>query len=255
MIAAKEGASEGAIGAISDAALGNQVRRYRVQARGGRPSPDNLATLAIPAGAQARVGPGGANEQFLFHDSGADDPTRWLARGTHGSLDSAEGVSGWYADGTFGIAPSFFTQIYSISVFRFGQCAPVLCAHLLSKSEEQYRRPLKLDKAGSAERESGDLHDGLWAERPERSAKVYPGINVTRRLFHLSRNIWKEIQEHGLAVTYQQDANWALRARQLLALASCPPEDTPSAFEALTDFLTGLLPEELQPVVDYFEDT
>ena len=85
--------------------------------------------------------------------------------------------------------------------------------------------------------------------------EVYSGIAVTGCLFHLSQNIWKKIQTHGLAVTYQQDANWALRARQLLALAFCPPGDIPSAFEELTDFLTGQLPEELQPVVDYFEDT
>ena len=189
MIAAKEGASEGALGAISDATLGKQVRRYRAQARGGRPNPDNLASLAIPDDVQVRVGPGGVNEQFLLHDSGADDPTRWLVWGTHRSLDFMAGAVDWYADGTFDLAPPFFTQIYSISVFRFGQCVPVLYALLPSKSQEQYRRLFHWIKqaAPSAKAETCMMDFELGALNA--AQEVYPGIAVTGRLFHLSRNI------------------------------------------------------------------
>ena len=80
-----EGASEGALGAIIDANLGKQVRRYRAQAHGGR--------LAILGDVQVRVGPGGANEQFLLPDSGAYDPTRLLVWGAHRSLDFMAGAA------------------------------------------------------------------------------------------------------------------------------------------------------------------
>ena len=140
VISAKEGAIEGALGAISDAALGKQVRRYRAQAPGGRPNRDNLASLAIPDDAQARVGPGGVNGQFLLRDSGADDPTRCIAWGTHRGLDFMAGAADWFAVGTFGLAPSFNSQTYSISVFRFGRRAPALYALLPTKSQEQHRR-------------------------------------------------------------------------------------------------------------------
>ena len=50
---------------------------------------------------------------FVMHDSGPDDPDRFLIFATQENLTSSVQYRDWFADGTFKIAPHLFYQIYT----------------------------------------------------------------------------------------------------------------------------------------------
>ena len=52
---------------------------------------------------------------------------------------------------------------------------------------------------------------------------------------------------------YENNAEFALKMRLLPALAFVPTADVVNAFEIIVD--ENMLPEDAQPIVDYFEDT
>ena len=73
--------------------------------------------------------------------------------------------------------------------------------------------------------------------------QVLPNTQVKGCFYHLSQNVYRKIQEHGLQQWYQEESE------DDSSPCFCPT--TIAAFEELCDEL----PAESQPVVDYFEDT
>ena len=80
---------------------------------------------------------------------------------------------------------------------------------------------------------------------------AFPNATQSGCFFHLTQNIHRRIQNEGLQVRYETDANFALQCRMIGALAFVPVADIPDAFDALV----AHVPVELAPVLDYFEDT
>ena len=80
-------------------------------------------------------------ELFLLYDSGAVND-RILVFGTERNLDFLQLSDGWYADGTFKVAPPLFRQLYTIHGERFGKIIPAIKTFLLNKWEETYVRKL-----------------------------------------------------------------------------------------------------------------
>ncbi|XP_018495711.1 uncharacterized protein LOC108864471 [Galendromus occidentalis] len=68
-------------------------------------------------------------------------------------------------------------------------------------------------------------------------------------LFHLVKNMKAKLSDLGLLRRYKQDAEFALLARMIPALAFIPP---PHIDDAISE-LAPELPEELMPVLNYFE--
>ena len=79
---------------------------------------------------------------------------------------------------------------------------------------------------------------------------VFPNASRTGCFFHLTQNIHRRIQGAGLQGRYEGDANFALQCRMISAIAFVPPVDVADAFETLS----GEVPNELRPIMDYFED-
>ena len=77
------------------------------------------------------------------------------------------------------------------------------------------------------------------------------GIEIVACSFHLSRNLWRKIQQLHLTERYKDDADFRLNCKMLLALSYVPPRDIQFAFEIMAEnFLV-----EMQPLVEYWENT
>ncbi|XP_018493780.1 uncharacterized protein LOC108863735 [Galendromus occidentalis] len=69
--------------------------------------------------------------------------------------------------------------------------------------------------------------------------------------FHLVKNMKKQVAANGLSKRYRNVSDFELKAKMISALAFVPPERLEDALRELRNEL----PDQLQPVLDYFEDT
>lgn len=78
----------------------------------------------------------------------------------------------------------------------------------------------------------------------------FPSAEIHGCFFHLVQNVKKHVASKGLSGNYRRDADFALKARMISALAFIPPERLEDALRELKEEL----PAELQTTLDYFED-
>ncbi|RMZ94313.1 hypothetical protein BpHYR1_027233, partial [Brachionus plicatilis] len=84
---------------------------------------------------------------FLFYDSGPNDPERFVIFSTAENLKMLEG-NHTFCDGTFDVAPKPFYQVYSMHSLIDGKCLPMVYGLLPNKSQKIYERFLsKIKKA------------------------------------------------------------------------------------------------------------
>ena len=62
---------------------------------------------------------------------------------------------------------------------------------------------------------------------------------ITGCFFHLSQNIFRHVQEQGLAVRYQEDNNFAISIKMLASLAFVPENDVIDSFIILMQQFPG----------------
>ena len=85
---------------------------------------------------------------------------------------------------------------------------------------------------------------------------VFVGIIVKGCFFHLSQNIWKKIQENGLAALYENDQEFALLMKMIAAVAFAPEVNIPQAFyDVKAEIRNNYNNNGIDVVLDYFEDT
>ena len=253
VLRAKENVSNAALGQIVDLNLKRIVQRQRIAHNAPPPNPASLEELVIPHNYQMCPVGRDNEELFLLYDSGAAND-RILVFGTERNLDFLQLSDGWYADGTFKVAPPLFRQLYTIHGERFGKIIPAIYALLPNKREETY---VRLMDALLGIR--GDLQPLFVMTDFEVAAlnmfnDTFPFVNLVGCYFHFSQCIFKRIHANGLSQRYRTDEVFALQARMIAALAFVPPDDVVDYFEILEDG-AGPLPAELRPVLDYLEDT
>uniref|UniRef100_A0A2C9LH34 MULE transposase domain-containing protein n=1 Tax=Biomphalaria glabrata TaxID=6526 RepID=A0A2C9LH34_BIOGL len=156
-----------------------------------------------------------------------------------------------YVDGTFRISPSIFSQIYVIMAERGGFVLPVLYALLPNKEGETYRRMFEAVKELWP-----DLNPSSVSMDFEQAAigalqSTYPLCAIHGCLFHLTKNMRKKLADENLLSMYNNDPEFALAARMIVALAFVPIEDLDMAVETLANEL----PLHLTPIINWFEDT
>ena len=78
----------------------------------------------------------------------------------------------------------------------------------------------------------------------------FPDAEIHGCSFHLVQNLKKKVAAHGLSPKYRRDPGFALHAKTIPALAFIPVDRLENALRDLRD----QLPQDLQPVLDYFED-
>lgn len=169
-------------------------------------------------------------------------------------LDALCESRNWFADGTFYVAPNEFTQLYTIHAL-LGNSEAIPCVYVLlkNKSKESYTTMLQFLKSVNPDREVHPASISLDFEQAAIIAfqEQFPDATIHGCFFHLSQNIWRHIQQAGLQIRYGSDPEFANKTRSLAALSFLPPDDVIRGFEELTNDET--FPEELDPVVAYFE--
>ena len=83
---------------------------------------------------------------------------------------------------------------------------------------------------------------------------VFESVEVSSCFFHLSSNIWKQIQNNGLRERYVEDAEFALHMQMVAALAFVPSHDVIASFDLLCDQIRLTHGDDVDRVLDYFED-
>ena len=79
----------------------------------------------------------------------------------------------------------------------------------------------------------------------------FPGVQIHGCFFHLAHNVHKKLKEFGLQNMYKNNPDFALKAKMILALSFVPIPH----INAYLNRLAEEIPTELEPLLDWFEDT
>ena len=187
-------------------------------------------------------------ETFLLYDSGFGDQQRIIIYGTLKFIDFLRNCDSWFCDGTFRVVPDPFTQLYTIHAEKDGVIFPCIYALLPNKTEATYDRLFK--KLLEIEPLLNPLRIMVDSEKAASNALEENFISViTGCFFHLSQNIFRHVQEQGLAVRYQEDNDFAISIKMLASLAFVPEIDVLDSFIILMQ----QFPEGAIEIAKYFE--
>jgi hypothetical protein len=156
-----------------------------------------------------------------------------------------------YVDGTFSLAPTIFYQILVILAERGNFVLPVCYALLPSKTEEIYRRMIRLILEAWPAMNPQAISTDFERSLINAFVAAFPDAEVHGCFFHLVQNMKKKLGELNLIRQYRRDENFNLAARMITGLAFVPP----SAIDRVIADLAAFLPEDLKPALKYFEDT
>ena len=229
------------------------IQRTRLRTAAAPVNPQNCADLEIPDSYKHILlddarGP----ELFLQYDSGAEE-NRILIFGTEESKRVLELSENWQADGTFKVTPPIFAQVYSIHASRHGDLVPAFYCLLPNKAQETYERLFRAVRQlmPNAHPTSFLVDFEMSAINAIRMVFEYADLTVSGCFFHLNENVRKHMQQIGLQRRYQNDPEFAVLLRHIPALAFVPIQHLIEAFETLEE----VMPDEMLPLLDYFERT
>ena len=229
------------------------IRRYRENNPGLPANPQNRAGIpVIPNDLQTTSN----GDRFLLHDSGVGDANRIIVFATDQALDLMRQSDHWFGDGTFSVSPEVFYQVYTVHAICNGKVIPCIFSLLPNKQGATYDR-LFLEIANNM---NGKVPTDILFDFEQAALNgarhAFPGIIVKGCFFHLCKNIWKKIQENGLAVLYETDDEFSLLMRSISALAFVPEVDVAQAWNDLETEIRNLYNNNgVDAVLDYFEDT
>lgn len=214
-------------------------------------SATNIQEVEIPEEFQKTF----RGDSFLLYDSGNEDQNRIIIFGTNNNLSLLKEFCDWSVDGTFKVAPIFFYQVYTIHCLVDRKAVPMIYALLCNKTKNTYIRLFtKIKELGQnfTLTPSSILSD--FEQAAHRAIEeVFPNAEVVGCFFHLSQNLWRQIQKTpGLVAQYKERDEIRKHCKFLLALAFVPAKDVPFVFEILKE--EGF-PEEMNTIVNYWEST
>lgn len=198
----------------------------------------------------------GREEQLLFYDSkenGEDISGRILIFSTKKNLEILSGAKSFFMDGTFSICPQLFHQLYTIHVEYFNEVIPVIYVLLPNKTKQTYAGMLKVIKNICPNVDLKEVLIDFEQAVIKALLEEFPEVEISGCFFHLTQNIWKNTQAHGLQQRYQECHQFALWIRMIPSLAFLPPSDVVNVFEQLIE--NPDFPQDALPLANYFEDT
>ena len=220
-------------------------------------NPVDLNDIELPEFLLETLKTEGKGDLFLMYDSGAvvNEKDKILERfmvfGTDQNTHQLENAH-CYADGTFDVAPLLFLQVYTIHALVLGRCLPMIYGILSRKTQTMYESFLSVIR-NKISRPPKSITSDFEKAFLNAVKTVFPSIVLFGCFFHFKQNMFRKIQELGLAFSYTSDE----RIRKLLklpqVLAYVPIADISELFKELKNSLTDEDTEILK-FYDYFEE-
>jgi hypothetical protein len=98
-------------------ALQQRIERKRKRDNRPYPEPATVADVDIPQELRRTE----TGQDFIFFDSGANDPRRFIVCATQGNIDVLRRERHWFVDGTFRVSPRIFLQVITSPVVPYIQ--------------------------------------------------------------------------------------------------------------------------------------
>ena len=193
--------------------------------------------------------------RFLLFDTKEND--RMMAFASDRQLDILSKSSKWYINSVYKSAPELSGQLCLINAYNNDELQP--CAFILLPNNEKptYKKMLHLLKNSSQ-----------YSLKPERVMsefevnainafeEEFPGVDVKVSHYFMSEEIWRQIEELGLASEYLVNQNLRIWLDSFRSLALIPSDSVHFAF----NFLVLSKPfsinnDKLDVFIDYFQST
>jgi len=190
-------------------------------------------------------------EPFLLYDNGTDANERLLIFSTAEHLQYLGSSRNLFMDGTFGVAPALFSQLYVIH----GQVGcgnyPLLYALMQRQTQASYEELFKFITDHCDAEPSTISVDFEKAVHQAIRVVFGEGVRIQGCFYHLTQSTWRKIQALGLTEIYRADDDFKLFCGQLDALAFLPIE---KVSEGMT-YIKSVMPIEAEELVEYFDST
>lgn len=138
------------------------------------------------------------------------------------------------ADGTFYVAPKFFTQLYTIHAFKDNGYVPLVFAFLPSKTTECYTKMWNfvVNLCVQYGLLFIPIHCILDFEYAAHTAflTVFPGSYLSCCSFHYGQAIYRKIQSLGLVEEYNGHTECGKFLKQFFGISYLPPDEVEEAF-------------------------
>lgn len=228
-----------------------RLRRMRKVLKNNERIPDSIKDFIVPEELSVTK----TNEQFLYYDSGSDDPLRILIFTTKSNLKALKTFKHWFADGTFDLCPMIFSQIYTIHAFHKGTVLPLVYAFLPSKTEQIYKKFLTALKGLRNGLNPDIITIDLELGFKNAFSDVFETARIHYCFFHFSQALYRKLGEHGLKALYDSDEQFSLKLKTLAALAFIPPANVVQVFEQIVLENFNDPHDQLDQYILYFQKT
>uniref|UniRef100_A0A915E455 H15 domain-containing protein n=1 Tax=Ditylenchus dipsaci TaxID=166011 RepID=A0A915E455_9BILA len=188
-------------------------------------------------------------ELFLLGDELDENGNRLLVFGRTSNRNWSRNMKVVFVDGTFKITPAPFHQVYVILAERGGYVFPVLYALLPNKSQATYEKLFRITRRIWPDFIPSSVSIDFEMAVISALEVVFPESDVWGCFFHLVQNMIKKLNVAGLKGRYETEPDFAVKCRMITAMAFVKPEDLMPVFAELEE----LLPEELDPILDWFQ--
>ncbi|XP_068204653.1 uncharacterized protein [Palaemon carinicauda] len=233
----------------NSSALKKTIRRKRNQISASPPNPVDLNHLAIPDEYSTYKTEPNQKEDFLLKDRRPSED-RILLFGRRSWLQHLVSAEVWYVDGTFKIAPTLFSQVYIVMAQKIRGVIPVLYAILPNKRKVTYSRLFKMIKECQPTVNPKSVVCDFEIAAFLAIKENFPQVELKGCFFHFSQNMQKHIAALGLSSRYNNDSQFSLQVKMILALAFVPVNHIDSYIDVLADELS---PEHV-PILNWLED-
>ena len=157
----------------------------------------------------------------------------------------------WFSDGTFKVAPYLFYQMHTVHAIHELTVLPMVYVLIQSKRAEDYARVLTTIQQLKENLQPESIMCDFELGFHNAFRRIFGDDVIVGCLFHLGQCVYQKLQELGLSELYLQEEEVRVRCKMLVALAFVPVQDVVAELESLGEDI----PDELIPLIDYFEDT
>jgi len=233
----------------NNSSLKKTVRRKRQEIQMTPNNPADLTTLNIPP-AYTMYSPSNGNEEIFLQSDSGPGPNRILIFARSKSLDILENSKIWYMDGTFKVAPTLFSQVYVILAEYLHGIVPMVYILLPDKQSVTYDHMFLMLKKLRPNLKPKSISCDFEQVAIKSIKKAFSDVKIYGCLFHLSKNLKKQIGVLNLITRYNDDADFSKSVKMIISLAFVRLEDLDFA----VDLLAQHLDEELNDLLEWLED-